>query len=103
MMSGEQKEILPPATDRRFDSFAWLMQQDGSDCGAACFDGQHLILTNNHEYHAHPQLIELIKNYVSTLAEEGYQLDQKFSLAEKDGELDVEGRKSEYEAAKKNI
>ena len=46
-MPTSRKEKLPPAVDRRFDSLGWLMQPHGTDCGAACFVGDKLILTTN--------------------------------------------------------
>lgn len=51
---------------RRFDSIAWIIQEDQKEknqkCGAACFDGNALLLATNK--HVCTDVLNKVKNYL---------------------------------------
>jgi hypothetical protein len=55
----------PPADKRRFDSLAVLFQGDAV-CGASCFDGEQLLLANNHGIET--ELVKKVIVYLQTIA-----------------------------------
>lgn len=88
-----QTNILPPASQRRLDSIAYLIQGNTA-CGAMAFDGAHLILATNDPYvkqgddpkevqTIHDQLIDKVKQFLQDIAETSHNAQADHSVSQK--------------------
>lgn len=69
-----------PLQQRRLDSLAWLIQGDDT-CGAAYFDGSHILLATNNNKRS--DLITKVVGYFIAIAKDSQKLSQQLANGDK--------------------
>lgn len=86
-----------PIEQRRFDSLAWLIQGDDI-CGAACFDGERLLLATNNDS-SRSGMIMKVMEYLSRVAEETWDLMGISELEKRNAAMKAHEKKIRKEMA----